>query len=166
MARTLTNAMHVLRHLLHSGQAWLQFVEIISPLPGPTYRLVRDRVHRQANGVWWQAAAFEVELPPEDAEGTLASGRLRLPNTSGLPLAIAEAGGLDGAEVVWWVQHETALTTFTPELSIRMVALTATADSQTLEVELGQPAGLLGVPGATFDRTRFPQLLPSGGLSR
>lgn len=167
MGRTLTSPLQVARHVLASSTAWLLFVEIprTSGAGGGTFRLVRASKHVTANGHIWQACPMEIVLPEEDAEGTLGAATIRLPNVSRLPMAYLESGELLGQIATVWLQHESSLTTFVPALSWKNLVVRGKARERGASLECGHPAQTQRLPSRIFDRDRFPQLLPSAGLS-
>lgn len=166
MARTLTSPLHVARHILASDRAWLLFVEIPrrADAGGGVFRLVRNSQHVYGNGYTWQAAAFEIDLPGEDGDGSLGQATLRIPNTSGLPLSYVESGAINGQAMTVHLQHQDHLATFAAALSWKQLILKATATAKVLALQCGHPAGSYRVPSRTFDRRLFPGLLPSGGV--
>lgn len=160
--RELTTPLHVARHILMTDKAFLLFVEI-PRVAGGFYRLVRNTVHVAANGVNWQACAMDIVLPEEDAEGTLGSSRLVLPNVSRIPMAAVERDGeLIGQIASVWLQHTDTLPAFVPSLRWTSKVLAAVATEKVMQLECGHPAGIYDVPSRRFNRRDFPQMLPLG----
>lgn len=156
----MSTPLHVARHLLAQGQAWLLFIEI--PLfSGGSFRLVRNTRHVQANGYIWQAASMVIDLPAEEADGSLGSLAISVPNVSRLPISYVEVSDeLLGAEMTCQLAHEGNMATFEPGLSWRHLITTAVATEQALRIESQHPAAITRVPSRIFDRTVFRQLLP------
>ncbi|MEO1277594.1 MAG: hypothetical protein AAFV77_01375 [Planctomycetota bacterium] len=164
MARPLTNHLHLARLALRDEHAWLMFVEIPTS-SGGFFRLVRDSQHRDANGVRWQAASIDVELPEEDDSGTLGELMLSIPNVSQIPLALVQnQGELLGKTVTCWVQTTSALDTFDDAASWQHVVRSVEADERTLRCTCGHPAQDLRVPSRLITRSQFPGLRSVGAI--
>jgi hypothetical protein len=168
MPRQITSPLHIARHLLMSDSAWLLFVEIPTSGEG-FFRLVRNGRHLAANGVTWQACSLEIELPAEDAEGSLGQLVVSLPNVSRIPMAYVELddpatgrGEILGYPITCWLQHQSALAVFDPALSWRHTAVAAEASETVMKLECHHPAGAQRAPGRVFTRAEFPQLLAVG----
>lgn len=165
MARNLPTALHVARHVLCRGDAWLLFCEI--PLRDGVrfFRLVAAAKHVAADGKVWQAAGFRIDLPAEDGEGSLGTLTLRIPNVSRVPLAYVEAEDeVLGQTLTVWLQHEGSLAEFAPALSWRHRVLRVIATEAELRVECGHPLEIVRAPMRRFTRKEFPGLLPQGGV--
>lgn len=165
MGRALTTPLHMARHLLASSAAWFLFVEIPRKAGGH-YRLVNDNRHVEANGCSWQAVAMEITLPEESAEGELAQARVRVPNISRVPMrAIELEDEILGAEVTFYLQHQTTLSAFVPALSWKHLVLSTEVNERYATFVCGHPAQTLRAPWRVYDRRVFLQLLRSGGIS-
>jgi hypothetical protein len=165
MARPLTNPLHIARLALRDESAWLFFVEIPT-LGGGFYRLVRNSEHVDGNGVRWQAASIDVQLPGEDDSGTLGEMILSIPNVSQVPTALVEVDGeLLGQTVTCWVQTTSSLDTFDDAASWQHVIRSIDADEQTLQCRGGHPAVDQPVPSQLITRQRFPGLRSVGALA-
>ena len=165
MARPLTNPLQIARLALRDDSAWLMFVEVPT-LSGGYFRLVRNSEHVDANGVRWQAASIEVELPEEDDAGTLGELALSIPNVSQIPLALVQNDGeLLGQTVTCWVQTTSALDTFDDAASWQHVVRSVEADERTLRCTCGHPAQDLRVPSRLITRAEFPGLRSVGALA-
>lgn len=163
--RTLSNPLHVARHILSTTQGWLLFVEV-ALAPPTVFRLVRDTQHREANGFKWQRAAIEIELPAEDSEGTLGELVVAIPNVSQLALAYVEVNDeLLGRTITAQLAHESSLGTFEPSLKWTHRILDFECDELVARFRCGHSAELVRCPGPLFNRTDFPQLLPSAGVA-
>lgn len=161
MGRPLTSPLHVARHVLMSDKAWLLFVEV-PRVGGGFWRLVRNNRNLVANGAKWHAADMAIELPAEDAEGTLGRASVTISNVSRLPMAAVEGSDLLGQTATFWLQHEASLATFDPSLGWKQLILAADATEQLMRLECGHPAQLARVPSRVYTRTDFPGLLPVG----
>lgn len=165
MARPLTNPLQIARLALRDDEAWLFFVEIPTT-GGGFYRLVRNTEHVDGNGVRWQAASMDVELPAEDDSGALGEMILAIPNVSRVPMALVEtAGELLGQTVTCWVQTTGSLDTFDDAASWQHVITSVDADEMTLRCTGGHPAADQRVPSQLITRTRFPGLRSVGALA-
>lgn len=161
--RVLSSPLHVARHVLEGLEGWLLFVEV--ELEAGSFRLVRDTRHREADGKVWQRAAIEIELPGEDAEGSLGSLTFSIPNVSRVPLAYVEAADeVLGRPVTVYLQHESSLDEFEPALSWRHVIVDFRATELVATFEAGHTSTGVRVPGRRFTRADFPQLLPTAGV--
>ncbi len=161
--RTLSSILQIARRVLHQDKAWLFFVEC--PAPIGFFRLVKASRHVVADGKTWQAASIEIGLPAEDAEGSLGTLTIGVPNVSRLPITYLEVDGFPlGETVTVYLQHESNLEIFEPALSWSHTVLRAKANETLLELDCGHPAEIQRVPSRRFDRQRFPQLLPVGGF--
>jgi len=162
VARPFTSALHIARHLLMSGEAWLMFVQVARKAGG-FFRLVGSARHVVADGKVWQAAGLKLELPGEEAEGSLGDGSITLADVSRLALGMVEVGGeLIGQEITVWVQHESTFASFDPAMSYQMVAKGVAASGASLSVECGSPEEVGTFPLGEFTRQDFPGLLPTG----
>jgi hypothetical protein len=158
----MSSELHVARALLAQSDAWLMFCEV--PLTtGAFFRLVRARRHVQADAKVWQAAAMKIELPSEDAEGSLGEVAIAIPNVSRLPMAYVEVSGeLLGQTVTLQLAHESNGFAFEPGLRWTHVITRARANEKVIHFTAGHEASTMRVPSRVFDRTNFPQLLPAG----
>ncbi len=161
--RAISSPLHVARHVLEGLEGWLLFVEV--ELGTGSFRLVRDTQHREGDGKVWQRAAIEIDLPPEDADGSLGTLTFSIPNVSRVPLAYVEASDeILGRPVTVYLQHESALDTFEPALSWRHTIVDFRATELVATFEAGHSAEQVRVPGPLFTRVDFPQLLPTAGV--
>lgn len=162
--RPLTNPLQIARLALRDDEAWLFFVEIPT-VGGGFFRLVKNSQHVDGNGVRWQAASLDVELPAEDDSGALGEMILAIPNVSRLPMALVETGGeLIGQTVTCWVQTTGALDTFDDAASWQHVITSIDANEQTLRCTGGHPAADQRVPSQLVTRKAFPGLRSVGAL--
>jgi hypothetical protein len=171
MARALSTPLQQARLLLASSAAWLLFAEIPT-YTGGYFRVVRNTRNLFAGGVLWQAAELEIELPDEDAEGTLGSMRVSVPNVSRIPMAYLELGSVGGPgyeflgqTVDVWLTTEDNLATLPEALRWSHLIVAGEATEETFTLECGHAAAGLVVPGRRMTRRQFPQLLPSGGAA-
>jgi len=170
MARTLTSALQVARHLIESKDPWLLFVEVESKSrPGSFFRLVNNTRNIEADGKRWMATTMKIELPEESGEGTLGQLRIAIPNISRIPMAFVEGGegedDLIDQPVTVTLAYAANLDSvnFAGSPSWRHVITEAVCDEQTAVFVCGHPAGIRMAPGPTYDRVSYPQLLPSAG---
>lgn len=162
--RTMSSALQIARRVLQQDKAWLFFVEL-EAAPGSFFRLVKSRRATEADGKVWQPASIEIELPGEDADGSLGELAITLPNVSRVPMAYVEVDHLIlGADVTVYLQHEQSLAAFEPSLSWEHVVLSARATERSMRLQCGHPAEIHRVPRVRFERGTFPQLLPAGGF--
>lgn len=162
--RTFTNPLHVARRMLATDEAWLLFVEV--QLATSYFRMVRDTRHREANGHWWQRATIDIELPSEDATGSLGQLVIAIPNVSQIALSYVEVEDeLLGRNITAWLAHESDLSTFEPSLSWRHRILSFECDELVGRFACGHSAELMRIPGPLFDRVKFPQLLATAGVT-
>lgn len=161
MGRPLSSPLHVARHLLMSDKAWLLFVEA-PRVAGGFWRLVRNNRNLSANGAKWHAAEMSIELPAEDAEGSLGRASVTISNVSRLPMAAIEGSELLGQMVTFYLQHEANLATFDPSLGWSQLILSADVTERAARLECGHPAQVARVPSRVFTRKDFPGLLPVG----
>lgn len=160
--RTFTSAIQIARHVLANELAWFFFVEI-PRRSGGSFRLVNNNRHVTADGKFWQAASFDIELPAEDAGGSLGEATFVLQDVSRLAIALIEIDGeLVGQTAVFAVQHESNLGTFDPALEWSMVIKAVEVSERTVKAECGHPAMVARVPSRVFSRAQFPQLLATG----
>lgn len=165
MARPLTNPLHIARLALRDEHAWLFFVEIPTT-SGGFFRLVRNSEHVDGNGVRWQAASIDVDLPAEDDSGSLGELILTIPNVSQVPMALVETGGeLLGQTITCWVQTTGSLDTFDDAASWQHEVRAVDADELTLRCTGGHPALDQQVPSQLVTRQRFPGLRSVGALA-
>jgi hypothetical protein len=155
--------LHVARHVLEGLEGWLLFLEV--ELGSAAFRLVRDTRHREADGKVWQRASIDIELPGEDAAGSLGTLTFSIPNISRVPLAYVEAAGeILGRPVTVWLQHESSLDAFEPALSWRHKIIDFRATESVATFEAGHTADGIRIPGPLYSREEFPQLLPTAGV--
>lgn len=165
MGRALTTPLQIARHLLAGKDPWYLFVEAPRKAGG-FYRLVNQPRHVTANSADWQACAMKVDVPAESAEGDLSQGRITLSNISRVPMRAVELENeLLEQEVTLYLQHQTTLATFVQALSWKQTCLRVEGDALSLSFILGHAAQTMRCPFEVYDRTRYPQLLPSGGIS-
>ncbi len=163
--RTLSSTLHTARNALANAKAWLLFVEIPRKAGG-YFRMVANPRHTTGDGKVWQAASFTVELPSESLEGSRGSMTVTLPNVSRLAMAEVEVNNeILGQDVTCWLQHESALTTFSPALSWKQVATKVVATERELAITCEAPSGLLKVPTRRFEKKRWPLLVPRAGVA-
>lgn len=155
--------LQVIRHVLHTDEPWLFLVEIARKAGG-FYRLARSSQHVTVAGKVWQAAAIEIVLPDEMADGSLGEGAITIPNVSRLPLATVEVDNeLLGQDVQLYLVNLADIEVLPLGLKFTLKGKAVTANEATLTLECGHPAQLARVPSRMFDRTRFKQLRPTGG---
>jgi hypothetical protein len=160
--RTFTSPIQVARLALMQDRAWLLFVEVPTK-SGGFFRIVRSKRHQVQDGKLWQACELGVELPEEDAQGTLGEMELTIPNVSRLPMSYLEIDGeLLGQRVSVWLALEGQ--PFSPAGKWEHVALSGSARERTVRIRCGHPAESSQVPTRRFDRQNFPSLLPAGLL--
>lgn len=165
--RAFTSPIQVARHLLATDQGWVLLVEVPLRTLG-TFRLVKGSHHLEVGGYAWQAAGITLELPPEDAEGSLGEVVVTLPNASRVPMAYIEAVDEVLGQVLTCHLWNTALDPAdAPQsaLSWKAKILKSVATVKAVRLECGHPAQAQRAPGPVFGRDRFPGLLPSGGIS-
>lgn len=164
MPRNLTNPLHVARLVLSTDRAWLLFVEIARKAQAGTfYRLVNSARHLNADGKFWQAASLAIELPSEEADGSLSPVSLTLQDVSRLAAGLVEVDGeLIGASLTVYVQHESSLASFDPALKWTQTITAVEADERSVRATCQHPAQIARVPARVYTRKDFPQLLPVG----
>jgi hypothetical protein len=164
MARAISSELHIARNVLRQETGWLMFLEVALH-SGQEIRLVHNARHMQADGRTWQAAEIGLEIPGEDAEGSLGELTFSVSNVSREPLRLVEVEDeLLGCEVVAWLQHAANLDGFEPALSWRHTILEAEIGELVASFKAGHAAELQKVPGPLYTRQRFPQLLPGVGV--
>ncbi|MGH7132696.1 MAG: hypothetical protein ACREJO_12190 [Phycisphaerales bacterium] len=145
------------------------FLVEIPALTVGIFRLVRSSHHLEVGGHWWQAASINIELPAEDAEGSLGELAVSIPNTSRVPMAYCESPDISEihGRVMTCSLWNTGLDPDAGVLDVlswpaRILKTVATA--KAVRLECGHPAQTARAPGPVFGRDRFPGLLPSSGV--
>ena len=162
--RTLTSPLQAARMALWNDRAWLWFVQI-EVSGGRHFRLVRNTRHVEANGVVWQAASFELDVPADDGSGAMGRMGVRIADASRSAIAYAEVDGeFFGQPCTVFLAHESALSAFEPDLSWSHTILSVTVTEKVFALECAHPSETQRVPGPVMDRRRFPQLLPAAGV--
>lgn len=164
MARTLANPLHIARQVLRQEHGWLLFLELELG-SGKYIRLVRNEQHLQADGRTWQACQLTLELPGEDAEGSMGELIFTVPNVAREALRLVEVECvLLGRTATAWLQHAGHLEAFEPALSWQHIVLDAELTEPAARFRCGHASELHKVPGPIIDRVRFPGVLPGAGV--
>ena len=163
--REISAPLRIAAGVLRQDEGWLTFVEI--PISAGTVRLVQSERNTLANGFAWQACSLGVEFPTEEASGSLGRMVLVVPNISRIPMAYVEVDDeLLGASVTVYKAHESSLAVFEPALSWSHTIIDCEMTEGVARFNCAHSAELFRAPGPLFDRTDFPQLLRSGGVTR
>lgn len=169
MPRGLTTPLHLARYVLNQDAAWLMFVEIPTADGLSAFRLCTNNTHTVFGAYVWTAASMSIELPEENADGSLGRASIQISNVSRIPMALIEQaangsqfGELLGQQMTIYLANESSLQDARNSVRWRQLITNATATEQTLRLDAMPPAESMRVPRPIYDRTTFRQLLPPG----
>lgn len=165
MGKPFTSALHAMRRVVESDKAWSWFCRIQGP-GGGEFRIVKDVVDRQLDGVWWQRCPLIVEVPKLDQTGSSAQFTVTVPNVNRIVSSYVEIMGEPlGRELQITIVNETETTLDLNRVIAGMIVrCPVTYKSATFVVGHNVDGRL--TPGPLFTHSRFRSLLPTGGIRR
>ena len=164
MGKPFTTALHVMRRMVESDKSWSWFCRIQGP--GGEFRLVRDVVDRELDGVWWQRCPLGVEVPKLDQSGSSTQFTVTVPNVNRIVSSYVEIMGEPlGRELQITIVNETETALDLNRVIAGMIVRASVTYKQATFVVGHNVDGRL-TPGPLFTRSRFRSLLPTGGIRR
>ena len=164
MGRPFSTALHAMRRMVESEKGWTWFCRII--IPTGEFRLVRDTVHRELGGQWWQRCPMQIQLPAENQSGGSDTFSVVVPNVNRIGSSYVEIMGEPlgrELELVCINEIETAID---PSRVISGIIVRAPLRAKSITFEVGHNTDVRKTPSPIFDRRRFRSLLATGGIRR